>query len=119
VQASHLEAFESFLTGVQQDKDAVLAGLTLEWSNGPLEGNVTRRQHHQKKHVRSRRNRSAQASRAPSQHKEPVQKEQEEQGARTTGGSSEETEEHEKQHKLSAYHKWHQQGCVRFNLWYF
>src|SRR6266852_1812026 len=73
-------------------------------------------QAHQKKHVRSRRNRSAQASRAPSQHKEPVQKEQEEQGARTTGGSSEETEEHEKQHTLSAYHKWHQQGCVRVKL---
>jgi hypothetical protein len=42
VQASHLEAFASFVTGVQQDKDAVLAGLTLEWSNGPLEGNVNR-----------------------------------------------------------------------------
>ena len=42
VQASHLEAFESFVTGVQQDKDAVVAGLTLEWSNGPLEGNVNR-----------------------------------------------------------------------------
>jgi len=42
VQASHLVAFESFVTGVQQDKDAVLAGLTLEWSNGPLEGNVNR-----------------------------------------------------------------------------
>jgi transposase len=42
VQASHLEAFESFVTGVQHDKDAVLAGLTLPWSNGPLEGNVNR-----------------------------------------------------------------------------
>jgi len=41
-QASHLEAFASFVTGVQQDKDAVLAGLSLPWSNGPLEGNVTR-----------------------------------------------------------------------------
>ncbi len=40
--ASHLEAFESFVTGVQQDRDAVLAGLTLPWSNGPLEGNVNR-----------------------------------------------------------------------------
>jgi hypothetical protein len=88
VQASHLEAFESFVTGVQQDKDAVLAGLTLQWSNGPLEGNVNRRQHHQKKHVRSRRNRSTQASRASSQHKEPGPKAQEAQEARTTGGSS-------------------------------
>ncbi len=39
-EASHLKAFDSFLTGVQQDKDAVFAGLTLPWSNGPLEGNV-------------------------------------------------------------------------------
>jgi hypothetical protein len=42
VQASHLKAFQSFVTGIQQDKDAVLAGLTLPWSNGPLEGNVKR-----------------------------------------------------------------------------
>jgi transposase len=33
VQASQLEAFESFVTGVQQDKDAVRAGLSLPWSN--------------------------------------------------------------------------------------
>jgi transposase len=42
VQASHLEAFQTFVTGVQRDKDAVLAGLTLPWSNGPLEGHVNR-----------------------------------------------------------------------------
>jgi transposase len=42
VEACHLEAFESFVTGIQQDKDAVLAGLTLPWSNGLLEGNVNR-----------------------------------------------------------------------------
>lgn len=42
VQASHLEAFQTFVTGVQRDKDAVLAGLTLPWSNGPLEGYVNR-----------------------------------------------------------------------------
>ena len=42
VQASHLKAFQSFVTGIQQDKEAVLAGLTLPWSNGPLEGNVNR-----------------------------------------------------------------------------
>ena len=41
-QASHLEAFQPFMTGVQQDKDAVFAGLSLPWSNGPLEGNVNR-----------------------------------------------------------------------------
>ena len=38
LQASGLEAFTSFVTGVLQDKDAVLAGLSLPWSNGPLEG---------------------------------------------------------------------------------
>lgn len=42
VEASHLQAFQSFVTGVQQDKDAVLAGLTLAWSNGPVEGQVNR-----------------------------------------------------------------------------
>ncbi|TMD26230.1 MAG: ISL3 family transposase, partial [Chloroflexi bacterium] len=42
VEASHLKAFDSFVTGVQQDKEAVFAGLTLPWSNGPLEGNVNR-----------------------------------------------------------------------------
>src|SRR5712691_7392077 len=34
VEASHLEAFDSFATSVHQDKDAVFAGLTLPWSNG-------------------------------------------------------------------------------------
>jgi len=42
VDASHLEAFESFVTGIQHDKDAVRAGLTMPWSNGPLEGHVNR-----------------------------------------------------------------------------
>ncbi len=42
VGASHLEAFDSFATSVQQDKEAVFAGLTLPWSTGPLEGNVNR-----------------------------------------------------------------------------
>jgi transposase len=42
VGASQLKVFDSFVTGVQQDQDAVLAGLTLPWSNGPLEGNVNR-----------------------------------------------------------------------------
>lgn len=42
VQASHLQAFESDVPGVQQDKNAVRAGLTLTWSNGPVEGQVNR-----------------------------------------------------------------------------
>ncbi len=42
VKAEALQAFQTFVTGVQNDKDAVIAGLTLPWSNGPLEGNVNR-----------------------------------------------------------------------------
>ena len=42
VQASQLAAFDSFVTGVQHDQDAVLAGLTLPWSTGPVEGHVNR-----------------------------------------------------------------------------
>jgi transposase len=42
VLASQLQAFDSFVTGVQQDQDAVLAGLTLPWSTGPVEGQVNR-----------------------------------------------------------------------------
>ncbi len=42
VEASHLPAFQPFVTGVQKDKEAVLAGLTLPWSNGPLEGHINR-----------------------------------------------------------------------------
>jgi transposase len=34
--------FESFAAGVRKDKAAVLAGLTLPWSNGTLEGHVNR-----------------------------------------------------------------------------
>jgi transposase len=39
---SHLPELESFAKGIQQDKAAVFAGLTLPWSNGPLEGHVNR-----------------------------------------------------------------------------
>ena len=42
VEASHLPELESFAKGIQQDKAAVLAGLTLPWSNGLLEGHVNR-----------------------------------------------------------------------------
>jgi transposase len=40
VEASHLPELESFARGIHQDKAAVLAGLTLPWSNGPLKGHV-------------------------------------------------------------------------------
>ena len=42
VEASHVPELKSFARGIQQDKAAVLAGLTLPWSNGPLEGHVNR-----------------------------------------------------------------------------
>jgi transposase len=42
VEASHLPELESFAKGIQQDKAAVLAGLILPWSTGPVEGHVNR-----------------------------------------------------------------------------
>ncbi len=42
VEESTLPELQSFAKGIQQDKAAVLAGLTLPWSNGPLEGHVNR-----------------------------------------------------------------------------
>ena len=42
VTASRLPELESFAKGIQQDKAAVLAGLTLPWSTGPVEGHVNR-----------------------------------------------------------------------------
>ena len=42
VEASHVPELKSFARGIRQDKAAVLAGLTLPWSNGPLEGHVNR-----------------------------------------------------------------------------
>lgn len=42
VEVSQLHAFHPFVTGVRKDKEAVLAGLTLPWSTGPLEGQINR-----------------------------------------------------------------------------
>jgi len=41
-EASHLPELESFAKGIQQDKAAVFAGLTLPYNNGPVEGHVNR-----------------------------------------------------------------------------
>lgn len=42
VEESMLPELKSFARGIQQDKAAVLAGLTLPWNNGRLEGHVNR-----------------------------------------------------------------------------
>lgn len=39
---SNLPALRSFATGIQRDKPAVVAGLTLKWSQGQVEGQITR-----------------------------------------------------------------------------
>ena len=39
---SSIKAFESFAKGLQEDYDAVKAGITLEVSNGPVEGQNNR-----------------------------------------------------------------------------
>jgi len=41
-EASHLPEFQSFAQGIHQDKAAVVAGLTLPGSQGPLDGQVNR-----------------------------------------------------------------------------
>ncbi|HEX4204490.1 MAG TPA: transposase [Ktedonobacteraceae bacterium] len=41
-ETSYLPEFESFASGVRQDQDAILAGLTLPWSSGQTEGQITR-----------------------------------------------------------------------------
>lgn len=40
--ASGLAPLVSFANGIRKDYDAVKAGLTLEWSNGPTEGHINR-----------------------------------------------------------------------------
>ncbi len=40
--ASGIEELKQFGTGLRRDWDAVVAGLTLEWSSGPVEGQVNR-----------------------------------------------------------------------------
>jgi Transposase len=42
VETSQLPAFHTFVTAVHKDKGAVLAGLTLPWSTGPVEGQINR-----------------------------------------------------------------------------
>jgi transposase len=40
--ASGIDALARFARGLQEDLAAVTAGLTLSWSNGPVEGQITR-----------------------------------------------------------------------------
>jgi len=42
VQADPLPALHSLITGLRRDLDAVVAGLTMQWNSGPVEGNVNR-----------------------------------------------------------------------------
>jgi transposase len=40
--ASGIDALARFARGLREDRAAVTAGLTLPWSNGPVEGQITR-----------------------------------------------------------------------------
>ncbi len=42
VESSKLPELQSFAAGIEKDKDAVRNGLTWQWSNGPVEGHVTK-----------------------------------------------------------------------------
>jgi transposase len=39
---SAVGAFQRFAKGLRDDDDAIKAGVTLPWSNGPVEGHITR-----------------------------------------------------------------------------
>ena len=41
VEASDLPALHAFVRGLRKDLDAVVAGLSLPYSNGPIEGTNT------------------------------------------------------------------------------
>ncbi|MDH6711404.1 transposase [Kitasatospora sp. MAA19] len=41
-EASQLPELRGFATGLRKDWDAVMAGLTLRWNSGPVEGHVNR-----------------------------------------------------------------------------
>ncbi len=42
VRADHLPSLHAFASGLEKDWDAVIAGLTLPWSSGPVEGIVNK-----------------------------------------------------------------------------
>jgi transposase len=42
VRASHIPELQRFVRSIQRDKDAVLAGLTLQESNGVVEGKINK-----------------------------------------------------------------------------
>jgi transposase len=42
VRACHICELNSFVSGLERDKAAVLAGLTLVYSNGQVEGQITK-----------------------------------------------------------------------------
>ncbi|MFF3568626.1 hypothetical protein ACFYXQ_12715 [Nocardia jiangxiensis] len=48
VQVRAVPALQSFVTGLEPDFAAVTAGLTLPWSNGPVEGTVHKIKHHKR-----------------------------------------------------------------------
>jgi transposase len=39
---SKIPAMQNFAAGIEKDKEAIVAAITLEWSNGPVEGQVNR-----------------------------------------------------------------------------
>jgi transposase len=39
---SEVLAMQNFAAGIEKDKEAIVAAVTLEWSNGPVEGQVNR-----------------------------------------------------------------------------
>lgn len=42
VKTSQIRDLQGFVLGIERDKAAVVAGLTLSYSNGPIEGQINR-----------------------------------------------------------------------------
>ncbi len=48
VRESHIKELVSFVNGIDRDYDAVRAGLTYSWSQGPVEGTVNKLKTHKR-----------------------------------------------------------------------
>lgn len=48
VRESHIKELVSFVNGIDRDYDAVRAGLTYSWSQGPVEGTVNKIKTHKR-----------------------------------------------------------------------
>ena len=63
---------DTFVVGVRRDQDAVVAGLTLPWNSGPVEGHVNRLKMLKRQMFRTRQVRTQIRSPPPSRPRDDV-----------------------------------------------